>query len=158
MALVADEVRAAAMAKVRRLRDLHGSRIPRSALMEGVTVGGQRVPIWNYQKGIFKPEILGKNGAALSVQTSVKSPYDDVHDADAGQIVYKYRGTDPKHPDNVALRNAMLQLVPIIYLVAVDPGFYDAVLPVYVAGDDPLHSSSRASLIRSPPTSTRPIP
>jgi putative restriction endonuclease len=105
--------------------------------MEGVTVGGLRVPIWNYQKGIFKSEILGKNGAALSVQTSVKSPYDDVHDADAGQIVYKYRGTDPKHPDNVALRNAMLQQVPIIYLVAVDPGFYDAVLPVYVAGDDP---------------------
>ena len=98
---------------------------------------GSEFPFWNYQKGIFKPEILGKNGAALSVQTSVKSPYDDVHDADAGQIVYKYRGTDPKHPDNVALRNAMLQQVPIIYLVAVDPGFYDAVLPVYVAGDDP---------------------
>jgi putative restriction endonuclease len=134
---VDDELRAAAMAQVRRLRDLNGSRIPRSALMEGVTVGGQRVPIWNYQKGIFKPEILGKNGAALTVQTSVKSPYDDVHDADAGQIVYKYRGTDPKHPDNVALRNAMLQQVPIIYLVAVDPGFYDAVLPVYVASDDP---------------------
>jgi putative restriction endonuclease len=132
-----DELRAAATAQVRRLLDLHARRIPRSALMEGVTVGGQRVPIWNYQKGIFKPEILGKNGAALSVQTSVKSPYDDVHDADAGQIVYKYRGTDPKHPDNVALRNAMLQQVPIIYLVAVDPGFYDAVLPVYVAGDDP---------------------
>jgi hypothetical protein len=71
------------------------------------------------------------------VQTSVKSPYDDVHDADAGQIIYKYRGTDLKHPDNVALRNAMLQQVPVIYLVAVDPGFYDAVLPVYVAGDDP---------------------
>jgi putative restriction endonuclease len=134
---VDENVRAAALAEIRRLRDLHGGRIARSALMEGVTVDGQRVPIWNYQKGIFKPEILGRGGAALSIQTSVKSPYDDVHDADAGQFVYKYRGTDPNHPDNVALRNAMLQQVPLIYLIAVDPGFYDAVLPVYVSGDDP---------------------
>jgi putative restriction endonuclease len=99
---------------------------PASASRSGIT-----------RREIFKPEILGKGGAALSVQTSVKSPYDDVHDADAGQIVYKYRGTDPNHPDNVSLRNAMFQQVPIIYLITVDPGFYDAVLPVYVAGDDP---------------------
>src|ERR1041385_8846125 len=120
MSSIDDELRGAAIVQVRRLRDLHGGRIPRSALMGGVAVDGHRIPIWNYQKGIFKPEILGKGGDALSVQTSVKSPYDDVHDADAGQIVYKYRGTDPKHPDNVALRNAMLQQVPIIYLIAVD--------------------------------------
>jgi len=132
-----DEIRAAAMARVRRLRDLHGGRIPRSALMEGITIAGRRIPIWNYQKGIFKPAALGRDGAALSVQTSAKSPYADIHDADAGQIVYKYRGTDPAHPDNVALRRAMLEQRPLIYLVAVDPGFYDAVLPVYVAGDDP---------------------
>lgn len=132
-----DEVRAAAIAQVRRLRELYAGRIPRSALMEGVTLRGQRVPIWNYQKGIFKPAVFGPNGAALSVQTSAESPYEDVHDADAGHIVYKYRGTDPNHPDNVALRAALQTQVPIIYLVAVDPGFYDAVLPTYVATDDP---------------------
>jgi putative restriction endonuclease len=132
-----DEIRAAAMAQVRRLRDLYGGRMPRSALMEGITVRGQRVPIWNYQKGIFKPAALGPDGAALSVQTSAESPYGDVHDVEAGQIVYKYRGTNPSHPDNVALRQAMVSQRPLIYLVAVDPGVYDAVLPVYVAGDDP---------------------
>lgn len=132
-----DEIRAKAMAQVRRLRDLHGGRIPRQALMEGIVVGGQRVPIWNYQKGIFKPAAFGREGAALSIQTSAESPYGDVHDVDAGQIEYKYRGTDPHHPDNVALRRAMLDQRPLIYLVAVDPGFYDAVLPVYVVGDDP---------------------
>jgi putative restriction endonuclease len=133
-----DEIRAAAIEHVRRLRDSYGGRIPRRALMEGITVGGQRVPIWNYQKGIFKPAVFGRDGAALSVQTSAESPYDDVHDSESGQIVYKYRGTDPDHPDNVALRRAMIEQRPLIYLVAVDPGFYDAVLPVYVAGDDPL--------------------
>ena len=134
---VDDDVRAAAMAQVRQLRDIHGGRIPRSALMAGVSLRGQRIPIWNYQKGIFKPAATGPGGAALSIQTSAESPYGDVHDAEAGQIVYKYRGSDPSHPDNVALRRAMEDQRPLIYLVAVDPGFYDAILPVYVAGDNP---------------------
>ena len=115
-----DEIRAAAVAQVRRLRDLYGGRIPRSALMEGISVRGQRIPIWTYQKGIFKPAALGRDGAALSVQTSVESPYDDVHDSDAGKIVYKYRGENPSHPDNVALRTALAERRPLIYLVAVD--------------------------------------
>lgn len=100
-------------------------------------MGGERIPLFNYQKGIFKPAAFGRDGAALSIQTSADSPYADVHDADAGRIAYKYRGTDPSHPDNVALRRAMLERLPLIYLVAVDPGVYDAVLPVYVVGDDP---------------------
>lgn len=137
MASVDDEVRAAAHVKVRQLRDLYAGRIPRSALMEGVEFEKQRIPIWNYQKGIFKPAIFGKDGAALSVQTSAESPYDDSHDLESGRITYKYRGTNASHPDNVALRSAMTSQKPLIYLVAVDPGFYDAVLPVYIASDDP---------------------
>jgi putative restriction endonuclease len=131
------EIRAAALEKVRQLRGMHGGRIPRDALMEGVTIHGERIPIWNYQKGIFKPRVLGAEGAALSIQTSVTSPYADVHDAEAGSIVYKYRGTDPSHPDNLALRRAMERRLPLIYLVAVDPGYYDAVTPVYVSSDSP---------------------
>jgi putative restriction endonuclease len=103
--------------------------------MEGIQCNGQRIPIWNYQKGIFKPAVLGRDGAALSIQTSVDSPYDDDHDADAGLITYKYRGTDPNHPDNVALRRAGEARLPLIYLVAVDPGFYDVVAPVYIIED-----------------------
>jgi putative restriction endonuclease len=132
-----DELRAAAFAFVQRLRDRYGGRIPRRELMEGITFHGERVPIWNYQKGIFKPAALGRGGAALSVQTSADSPYADMHDAEAGRFVYKYRGTDAEHPDNVALRRAMWAQRPLIYLVAVDPGVYDAVLPVYVTGDEP---------------------
>lgn len=132
-----EELRAATFAFVQRLRERHGGRIPRRELMTGVSLRGERVPIWNYQKGIFKPAALGRDGAALSVQTSADSPYADEHDVDAGHFVYKYRGTDRDHPDNVALRRAMWAQRPLVYLVAVDPGFYDAVLPVYVTGDDP---------------------
>src|SRR5688572_29883640 len=46
MADAADDlVRSAAMAKVRYLRELHGGRIPRTALMEGITLEGTRIPI-----------------------------------------------------------------------------------------------------------------
>lgn len=105
--------------------------------MAGVEIRGQRVPIWNYQKGIFKPAILGRGGAALSIQTSAESPYDDTRDQEAGHFGYKYRGTDPNHADNVALRVAMAEQRPLLYLVAVDPGVYDAIFPVYVAAEDP---------------------
>jgi putative restriction endonuclease len=132
-----DEVRALALTFVQRLREQHGGRIPRAALSEGITVRGQRVPIWNYQKGIFKPAVLGRDGAALTVQTSVDSPYDDVHDPGSGRFIYKYRGVDPSHPDNVALRAARWRQKPIIYLVGIDPGFFDAISPVYVADDHP---------------------
>lgn len=132
-----NDLRAAAFARVQQLRVRFGSRIPREELSAGVVLHGQRVPIWNYQKGIFKPAVLGRGGAALSVQTSADSPYSDVHDAEAGHFIYKYRGNDPHHPDNVALRVAMQQAKPLIYLIAVDPGVYDAILPVYVVGDQP---------------------
>jgi putative restriction endonuclease len=131
------EIRAATLAHVRRLQEAYAGRIPRAALLEHVAVAGQKLPFWNYQKGIFKPAALGRDGAALSIQTSAASPYDDLHDTDAGTITYKYRGTDALHPDNVALRRAMERQLPLVYLVGVDPGVYDVVAPVYIIGDDP---------------------
>lgn len=133
---MSEELRAAAIEHVRRLRELHGGRIPSAVLNQGMVVHGTRIPIWNQQKGIFKPASFGLAGA-LSVQTSARSPYGDEHDLSNGRITYKYRGSDPAHPDNVALRRAFWAKSPIIYFVAVDPGYYDAVMPVYVVGDDP---------------------
>lgn len=132
-----EEVRAAALAKVQHLRTLYGGRIPRAALMEGIALRGHRIPLWNYQKGIFKPAAIGRDGAALSVQTSIESPYEDEHDFDAGRITYKYRGTDPLHPDNVALRCARERQLPLIYLIAVDPGVYEVIAPVFAIDEDP---------------------
>ena len=134
-----EELRAAVFARTRQLRDRFGDRIPRDELSEGVSVRNQRVPLWNYQRGIYKPQILGRDGAALSIQTSAESPYADSHDPDSGHFVYKYRGTDPNYFDNAALRRAMWAQRPLLYLVGVDPGFYDAVFPVYVTGEDQEH-------------------
>ena len=147
------------MVFVQTLRERHGGRIPARELSVGIQIRGERVPIWNYQKGIFKPAATGRDGAALSVQTSAESPYGDVHDPEAGLIHYKYRGTDPQQADNVALRRAYAEQRPIIYLVAVDQGFYDAVAPVYVTGDDPvrLQFTLMADQLYVPATLTDPV-
>jgi len=131
-----EDLRAAAFAKILQLRARFGDRIPHTALMEGFTFRGARVPLWSHMKGIYKPEILGRNGAALSIQTSADSPYEDEHDLDAGHFIYKYRGTDPNHPDNRALHAAMIERKPLIYLFAVDRGVFDAIAPVYVTGEN----------------------
>ena len=73
-------LRAAVFAHVTRLQDVHGGLIPASALGARMIFEDERVPIWSHKKGIFKPAILGQNGAALSVQTSWESPYDDAFD------------------------------------------------------------------------------
>jgi putative restriction endonuclease len=151
-----DELRAAAFAYIQNLRARFGDRIPAKALSLGVTLRGERVPIWNYQKGIFKPGILGRRGAALSIQTSAESPYEDEHDPESGHFIYKYRGTDPSHADNVALREAMALQRPLVYFVGVDPGVFDAVLPVYVLSDDPqrLQFNLVADQVGAPAAST----
>ena len=130
-------LRLAVFDQVRRLREMHGGLIPASELSVGIQFEGERIPIWNQQKGIFRPAALRDPGAALTVQTSVESPYDDRIHSDEGRIWYRYRGTDPSHPDNVAVRRAMEMRRPLLYLIGIEPGLYDASFPVYVAADDP---------------------
>jgi putative restriction endonuclease len=50
-------------------------------------------------------------------------PYADEMDSE-GRLRYRYRGTDPRHPDNVGLRRAMQRRLPLIYLFGVIPGQY----------------------------------
>jgi putative restriction endonuclease len=54
-----------------------------------------------------------------------------------GLILYRYRGTDPRHRDNVGLRLAMERQAPLVYLYGVVAGEYLPMWPVYVVGDDP---------------------
>jgi putative restriction endonuclease len=71
----------------------------------------------------------------LSIATTPRGPYDDSVGPD-GLLTYRYRGTDPLHPDNRGLRRAMELQLPLVYLIGVVPGKYLAVWPVYVVGDD----------------------
>jgi putative restriction endonuclease len=131
------ELRQAVFDHVQRLSEAAGGAIPAHALNEGLIFHGERVPIWSQQKGIFRPKILRDPGAALTIQTSFDSPYDDRLDQLDDRLVYRYRGTDPMQPDNVALRRAMDLQRPILYLIAVEPGVYEPVFPCFVVADSP---------------------
>ena len=112
---------------------IHGDVLPRSILAEGFEFEGQRVPLVAPQ-GIFKPKLLPH--IPLSITTTPEGPYDDSFDSD-GLLLYRYRGTDPQHRDNAALRMALFRRVPLAYFHGVVPGKYLAVWPVFIVGDDP---------------------
>lgn len=91
------------------------------------------------QPGIWKPAGLQ---AALTIRTTYTPPnalppYVDEIGED-GLVRYKYRGTDPTHPDNKALRAAMLNGSPLAYFVGVDRGVYLPRYPVWLKAEDPL--------------------
>ena len=111
---------------------LHGDVLPRPLLQYGFELDGERIPLIS-QQGIFKPKVLEE--IPISITTTVKSPYDDKMSPD-GQMLYRYRGTNPDHPENVGLRKAMFQGTPIIYFHGLMPGKYMAVWPVFIVGDN----------------------
>jgi putative restriction endonuclease len=134
---VSDEaLRTSCFAQLAILCAEYGDDIPYDGgLDRGFTFGGARVPFLNRQQGIFRAAAQRGPGA-LSVQTSHRSPYDDRETPDG--FLYAYRGTDPRHRDNRALRAAHDLAVPIVYFVATRPGRYRPIFPCYVVEDDPL--------------------
>lgn len=138
MSLALDlELRQALFDHVQRLSEAAGGSVSAHLLNLGLIFHGERVPIWNQQKGIFRPRILREPGAALTIQTSFDGPYDDRMDPADDRLVYRYRGTDPNQPDNVSLRRAMELQRPVLYLIAVEQGLYEPVFPCYIVADAP---------------------
>lgn len=110
---------------------IHGDVLPRKTLEHGFIFKSERVPLIAPQ-GIFKPRVLD---LPLSITTAPRGPYDDSFD-EKGLLIYKYRGTDINHRDNVGLREAMQEKKPLIYLHGVVPGKYLVTWPVFIIGDD----------------------
>ncbi|REL24508.1 HNH endonuclease [Rhodohalobacter sp. SW132] len=116
--------------------DIHGDVLSRDLLRRGFEFRGVRIPLVSPQ-GIFKPKEMD---LPLTITTSPKGPYDDsfnYHD----QLLYKYRGTDLNHRDNVGLREIMKQELPLIYFHGIIPGRYLAIFPVYIIEDNPQNLS-----------------
>ncbi len=114
----------------------------RGQMTEGFQFEGERVPFANRARGIWKPARLGAQGAALSITTAsirrgVTPRYDDQIGSDDDWFEYRYQGNDPRASDNRAVRQAHALGRPLIYFYGVGPGHYEAVVPVYVVGDEP---------------------
>jgi len=95
------------------------------------------VPLLGPQ-GIFKPLILPEVPLSITTVPIVEGrerPYNDSID-EGGLLKYRYRGTDPRHRDNVGLRLAMSRRTPLVYFHGIVPGLYEAAWPIYIVGDD----------------------
>lgn len=111
--------------------EVHGEVLPRQLLARGFECEGRRIHLVGPQ-GIFKPRYLR---LPLSITTAPSGPYDDSF---AGDLLrYKYRGTDPAHPDNEGLRQAMVERVPLVYFHGIVKGRYVAAWPVFIVDANP---------------------
>lgn len=126
-------VRVAAFSWLTEKTETLGDVLPRTLIAEGFTFEGNRIPLVGPQ-GIFKPKILT---LPLSITSTSNNPYNDRF-GDDQLLSYRYRGTNPNHPDNIGLRTIFEQQRPLIYFFGLVPGQYLATWPVYIVGDNPL--------------------
>ena len=130
-----EDVRASCFAQLAILGAEFGEDVPYAdGLDRGFAFRGRRVPYLNYQKGIYRAAAQ-EGPAALSIQTSYKSPYGDALTDDG--VLYAYRAGSIDQPDNRALRAAHGLQVPLVHFVGTRPGWYRPDFPCYVASDDP---------------------
>lgn len=105
---------------------------------------GRRIRLLGPQTGIWT--LSGLSHAAIGISTAYvpdgrKRPYDDEVGTD-GFLRYKYRGTDPNHADNRALRAAMEMGLPLVWYqgIAYVPGgqtqLFWPEMPVYLIGEE----------------------
>jgi putative restriction endonuclease len=138
------QIRAAAFDHIQRLAALT-DHLTSEHLRAGFMFQGNRFPLINPQRGIFKPQQMQY---LLSIRTVYPRPGGRVwyHDQrDARRQIFEgdetiddaFMGTNPDAADNRWLREAYENRIPIIYFVGVAPGSYQAEIPAYISGWDP---------------------
>ena len=141
---VADTLmRMTAFTHVLKLSDTQNN-ISAEELRRGFSFEGERIPLVNPQRGIFKPKQMQY---LLSIRTVFPRPgkrvwYDDqrqVHSQifeSREAVDYAFMGKNPDAADNRWLREAFENRVPVIYFLGVAPGLYQAIIPTYISGWD----------------------
>jgi putative restriction endonuclease len=136
-------MRLAAFEHVRRLAEMH-PLLTAANLKPGFVFDGQRIPLVNPQRGIFKPHQMR---FVLSIKTVFPRPggkvwYDDqrqvhrqIFEGDE-TVDYAFMGQDPSAADNQWLRDAFEHGIPVIYFLGIAPGRYQALLPTFISGWD----------------------
>ena len=159
-------MRLAAFDHVRRLTARDGV-LDSSTIAAGFSYQGDRVPLINPQRGIFKPRGLP---FLLSIRTVIPRAgarlwYDDQTQAhrqiyEGDEVLdYAFMGKDPAAPENQWLREAMERQVPVIYFLGVVAGtlpsgpadVHRRVVPAVADGEE-----SRSG--RPGPPTSRPLP
>jgi putative restriction endonuclease len=138
------QLRQAAFDRVNRLAALRSGILDSADLAVGFEFRGERIPLINPRRGIFKPRRMA---GLLPIRTVFPRHggrvwYDNQREAHrqtyAGDDVvdYQFMGTDP-NSDNRWLRDAMRQQIPVIYFLGVSPGRYQPIIPTFIVGWHP---------------------
>ena len=136
-------MRMAAFEHVRRLGEVH-DHLTADELKPGFVFEGERIPLVNPRRGIFKPRQMRY---LLSIKTVYPRPgarvwYDDQRDVhrqifEGDETVdYAFMRQNPEAADNRWLREAFENKIPVIYFLGIAPGRYQAVLPAFISGWD----------------------
>ena len=133
-------IRMAAFEQVRRLAEVH-DHLTTDELKPGFVFEGDRIPLVNPQRGIFKPRQMRY---LLSIKTVFPRPgarvwYDDQRDVhrqifEGDETVdYAFMGRNPEAADNRWLREAFENGIPVIYFLGIAPGRYHAIFPAFIS-------------------------
>jgi putative restriction endonuclease len=139
------QIRQAAFDHVNRLTTLRGGVLDSTDLEAGFQFAGERIPLINPRRGIFKPRQMPH---LLSIKTVIPRRgarvwYDDQREAHqqiyGGDDVvdYQFMGADPNSPDNRWLRDATERQIPVIYFLGTSPGQYQPIMPTFIVGWHP---------------------
>ena len=139
------QLRQAAFDQIYRLAALRGGVLDSADLAGGFEFGGERIPLVNPQRGIFKPRQMEH---LLSIKTvfprrGARVWCDDQREAhrqiyaDDDVVEYQFMGGDLNSPDNRWLLDAMQQQIPVIYFLGASPGRYQPIIPTFIVGWHP---------------------
>ena len=125
-----DQIRLAAFEWLDKQTAIHGDVLPREFLEKGFYFKGEKITLLG-PKGIWKPRVMDY---PLSITTIQGGIYEDIYTSE-GFLKYRYRGTNPYHPDNAGLRKLISLGKPLIYFLSMVKGRYLVTWPVYIIND-----------------------
>jgi putative restriction endonuclease len=152
-------MRVVAFDHVRRLNEIHDHLTARE-FEAGFLFRGERIPLVNPQRGIFKPKQMR---FLLSIKTVFPKPggkiwYDDQREVHRQifqgdeTVDYAFMGKNPDAADNRWLREAYEHRIPVIYFLGIAPGRYQAHLPTFISGWDREALKTRVTFGPNPET------
>ena len=126
------EIRLFAFEWLNQQKKIHGDELPRKLLTGGFNISGTSYSIVGPQ-GIWKPKSMR---LPLSITSLLGGKYIDTIDEKHEIFDYKYRGTNPFHPDNIGLRELMNQKIPLICFLRIAENKYVPFWPAYIVKEN----------------------
>lgn len=135
------EIRLFAFDWLKHQSEIHGDVLSRKLLTEGFSLSGSRYSLVGPQ-GIWKPKSMK---LPLSITSLLGGRYTDSIDEKCEIFDYKYRGTNPFHPDNVGLRELMVRKIPLVCFLRISENKYIPLWPAFIIKEN--HSSLSFSVV-----------